>query len=450
MGLQLRQRIRELIANRDGEILQAVALMQQFAEQSSLDRADAEEDPASQFTALVTTPSNTNIFAARLFDPAGRFVVAYPNYIAEGSLDGRDLPTLKELKPVSHFHAAARVSDLLRPSARSSPTGSLPVPLLEVLIPIHSSARQTLLGIGQFILDGRGIAAEFATLDRHLFLQALIAFGIGSLIIALALGWIFRRLQRANALLEARTADLVRANQELALVAKTSAVGTLTAHLIHGLRSPLFGLHTFMAGRGQEPSSGSDTEWRVAVATTRRMQTMINEVLRVLGEEKGAARYEVSLAELLGTLQTKLQPSASSRDVRLVTRLSGQGLLSNRDANLVLLILENLLQNALQATPPSKTVQLLAHTAEGKVVFEVLDQGPGFPPELRPDVFTPCSSTKPGGSGIGLAISKQLAVHLDAELELKRSTPEGCLFALTLPARLLLKKTELTAPSASR
>jgi C4-dicarboxylate-specific signal transduction histidine kinase len=73
------------------------------------------------------------------------------------------------------------------------------------------------------------------------------------------------------------------------------------------------------------------------------------------------------------------------------------------------------------------------------ILAEVQDQGPGFP-EGR-NVFTPCQSKKDGGSGIGLAISKQLANHLGASLELKSSSPAGCVFALSLPSTLWTPKT---------
>jgi len=46
----------------------------------------------------------------------------------------------------------------------------------------------------------------------------------------------------------------------------------------------------------------------------------------------------------------------------------------------------------------------------------------------------PCRSSKEGGTGIGLALCKQLANHLGAELELATSTATGCVFALRLPA----------------
>jgi nitrogen-specific signal transduction histidine kinase len=65
--------------------------------------------------------------------------------------------------------------------------------------------------------------------------------------------------------------------------------------------------------------------------------------------------------------------------------------------------------------------------------MEVADEGPGLPPEMQARLFAPCPSHKKGGSGIGLAISQQLANHLGAELELKHSSSKGCAFRLALP-----------------
>ena len=109
------------------------------------------------------------------------------------------------------------------------------------------------------------------------------------------------------------------------------------------------------------------------------------------------------------------------------------GALSNHEADLVLLILENLAQNAVEASPPGKTVRM-AVFAEGRhTVMEVQDEGPGLPPGVEGRLFTPCASSKQGGSGIGLAIIRQLATHLSADLQLKCSSPQGCTFRLALP-----------------
>src|SRR5262249_47460660 len=163
------------------------------------------------------------------------------------------------------------------------------VPLLEVDVPLHSTETRRLIGIAQFIIEGQSIAAEYARLDQHLWLQGLAAFVVGGGILALIISLAFRRLQRANRLLAERTHDLLQANQELAMAARTSAVGAVTSHLIHGLKNPLSGLQNFVASISASGSGGREADWQQAVASTRRMQVLINQVVSVLREE-GATR----------------------------------------------------------------------------------------------------------------------------------------------------------------
>jgi signal transduction histidine kinase len=175
-----------------------------------------------------------------------------------------------------------------------------------------------------------------------------------------------------------------------------------------------------------------DTDWQGAVAATHRMRELVQEVVRVLGEQDSRECYEITLDELVQVLQSKLRPVAQDLGINWQVVVSAQGRLSNHLANVILLILENLVSNALQVTPRGKTVRTSFFEDGRRVVCEVADQGPGFSETARKNLFVPCRSTK-GGTGLGLAISKQLASHIEAGLDLKRNGPGGCTMALTLP-----------------
>jgi signal transduction histidine kinase len=249
-----------------------------------------------------------------------------------------------------------------------------------------------------------------------------------------ALRWAFGRLQRAQVQLARRSRSLLEANRELALASKTSAVGALAAHLLHELKSQLFGVQALLAGRRASPADKAEPAWRTAAESAQRMQALIAQLLGVIRNEQGAANgYEVSLGELAGIVAKQAQPLADACEVTFTAEVKSPGTVSSRVANLVGIILGHLVQNAIQATPRRKSVQLTLHGGNRGVRFEVRDGGNGFPEELRPLLFKPCLSSKEGGSGLGLALCKQLAAHLDAELELVQSTPQGCVFALTLP-----------------
>jgi len=159
----------------------------------------------------------------------------------------------------------------------------------------------------------------------------------------------------------------------------------------------------------------------------------------VLNDGNSGIQYELPLAEMAEILSVRTRALATASGVRYESVVLTDAMLSNRVANLMALILENLLRNAIQATPEGRSVCLTLKRNRSGLVCEVADEGPGLPEALRQDLFAPCHSTKPGGNGIGLAISRQLARHLGAELKLVRSSADGCLFALTLPDELLAK-----------
>ena len=425
---QLRSVIREQIAGRGAELLHGVVLLQLREEASELEMPELINDPVFQFRAMLKTSRLEGVLAVRLFDPEGKFVEAFPMQAQEGSVEPADFAALRQLRPVSRFQPAVALSDVFWPEKTEGNVTSSLVPLLEVNVPLHVQGKNSLVGIAQFILLGKSIAAEFARLDRNLNLQALAAFGVGGGVLLVTMSWAFRRLRRAQELLGERTQNLLKANQELAFAVKTSAVGAVSAHLIHGLKNPLAGLQSFVTSLG--PAQG---ELREAIATTRRMQAMINQVVSVLREDESAAQYEVTLPEVVDIVTARVAPLAHQSGVKFEVHCSGDGMLSSRAANLVTLVLVNLLQNAIEATPRGKGVAFKACKAGGEFVFQVKDDGPGLPEGCRRDLFAPCQSLKSEGSGIGLAISKHLADYLGAALELQSSTASGCVFALRIP-----------------
>src|SRR5262245_32381117 len=211
--LQVRERVREQIAGRDGEVLHAVALLY-YAEDVEEGLAGPVADPGNQLSIVLKSAQLRGVLGVRLFDANGRFVESFPPNVTEGELIGRDLPKLRALRPISRFHSRTSMSQLFFPD--ESATSEETLPLLEVNVPLHFG-NGPLAGIAQFLVEGHSIAAEYSRLDRHLALQGALAFGSGAAILTSVFGWAFRRLRRAHQLAAERAENLVRANQELAL-----------------------------------------------------------------------------------------------------------------------------------------------------------------------------------------------------------------------------------------
>jgi signal transduction histidine kinase len=428
-AMNLRSRVRSQIVQRDGEILDAVTLMQHLNDQDSGETIASLADPGEQFQLALKVSRLRNVLGVRLYSSDGKSVDAFPAYITETALPDADLAQLRNLRPLTYFSAHARMQeqDLL------AETNAATAPLLFVEVPLRTDDNQRLAGVIQFLMDGSSIARQYADLDLNLVLKFSAAFVVAAGILMAGLGLALRRVQRANQQLAERTGTLLQANRELALAARTSAVGAVASHLIHGLKNPLSGLSNFVHAQNAEKSNGSDTEWQTALSTTQRMEELINRVVRVLQEQQSGATYEISVVELVDMLAKRAKLLADSTGVRFVTEILFDRTLSNRESDLILLVLENLAQNGIEATPPGKSVEVRVTGDPGVTNFEIRDEGPGLPPGVAARLFMPCASGKRGGGGIGLAISKQLAQSIGATLELTESSPSGCVFRLRMP-----------------
>ena len=103
----------------------------------------------------------------------------------------------------------------------------------------------------------------------------------------------------------------------------------------------------------------------------------------------GEAVYQLSPEELARQVEDRVTTLATACGIRLSIEIQSDTVMSSRVANLVGLVLVNLVENALQATPAGKSVTLQLREIEGLLICTVRDQGPGFPHRLRQRLFLP-------------------------------------------------------------
>lgn len=93
----------------------------------------------------------------------------------------------------------------------------------------------------------------------------------------------------------------------------------------------------------------------------------------------------------------------------------------------------NLLINAAQAGGPAGQMEVRLITEPAVAMLEIHDSGPGVPDDIAKDIFEPCFTTKPDGSGIGLLAVKAFAASCRADVSVGRSLLGGALFQLRIP-----------------
>lgn len=123
---------------------------------------------------------------------------------------------------------------------------------------------------------------------------------------------------------------------------------------------------------------------------------------------------------------------AQRRGVALDVRADGAGAVE-LDAKQLERVLVNLVKNALEAAPRGSAVDVIAGRAAAGLEILVADAGPGISPEARRNLFVPYFTTKPGGSGIGLALARQIVVAHGGTITAERSPSGGTLMRVLVP-----------------
>ena len=140
---------------------------------------------------------------------------------------------------------------------------------------------------------------------------------------------------------------------------------------------------------------------------SRRLVGFVDAYRTLAGVPSPAARA-VSAAELLGDVASLAR--ATSDGVEVTVEVDPPGLDVVADPELVEQALVNLALNAVEAVGAGGRVTLRAEAGRGgRATLAVTDDGPGLLPEVAERAFVPFFTTKPGGSGIGLALAHRIA-----------------------------------------
>ncbi|WP_232840318.1 MULTISPECIES: HAMP domain-containing sensor histidine kinase [Nocardia] len=188
----------------------------------------------------------------------------------------------------------------------------------------------------------------------------------------------------------------------------------LIANVSHELRTPITALNAVLENLVDgvsEPDSGT---LRTALAQTERLGLLVSELLDLSSIEAGAIpldREEVAVAPLLAQVVDEAEVTAAvlGRGVRFGTDVYPGGVCVRADRARLHQVLLNLLDNAARHGPAGGEVRITARAAEGGVVIDVEDDGPGIPVAERAgifDRFTRGGRSDGGGTGLGLAISR--------------------------------------------
>jgi PAS domain S-box-containing protein len=225
--------------------------------------------------------------------------------------------------------------------------------------------------------------------------------------------------------------------EELQRARRLETIGLLAGVVAHEVRNPLFAISTLCAAL--DKNLGDEEQFKPFTSRiqeqVRRLGRLMKDLL-LLGRPMDLDRFVLcNVREVLADALRGLVDAGECAADRFVVDCSGdlpdlRGLPDRLEQ-----VFQNLALNALHHSPADEPIRIGLRAAGADLVVTVTDSGAGLPQDLGPRVFEPFQSRRSGGTGLGLAVVRQIVEAHGGTVDAVNNDPgPGATFTVSLPA----------------
>ena len=250
--------------------------------------------------------------------------------------------------------------------------------------------------------------------------------------------------------------------QEVSLIRKAEAANALAlkneqlveldqlksqffTNISHEFRTPL----TVISGMAQQIKESPEKWFAKGLSMIERnsanLLNLVNQILDLRKIEAGKLSLEIVQGDILPLLHyiiESFQIMAEAKDLQLHFINTRSEIILDHDPEKIQHILSNLIGNAIKFTPVGGDIYLFTEVAEQELKLFIKDTGIGIPASNLPHIFNRFyqveevqESTTQKGTGIGLALSKELVELMEGTIKVESQVAKGTTFSITLPIR---------------
>jgi two-component system sensor histidine kinase PilS (NtrC family) len=218
---------------------------------------------------------------------------------------------------------------------------------------------------------------------------------------------------------------------------RLAAVGRLSANMAHEIRNPLASISGAVEALARDlpPDNTRSQLVEIVLRESARLNQIVGDFLEYARPAPMAA-IEINMAEIFDEVLLLIEHRTLPANLK-VSREYGETLPTRADPQRLRQAVWNLCLNAVQAMPDGGELRVGAQSLRdrgGRLQISITDTGQGIAETDLPHIFEPFFSTKPEGSGIGLALVYRVVEEHGGSIEVRSRVGEGTTFVLTLPA----------------
>lgn len=263
----------------------------------------------------------------------------------------------------------------------------------------------------------------------------IIPFALGAAAASSAAAVLFIRAKNRRRPKDAEAAERLRRSENFAFA------GRLAGGLIHEVKNPLNTLSLNLQLLAEEWRNAETPEERRALKRINRLKSETDRLTAILDEFMGFVRgHRLSLAErdvntLVEEVVMFVRPELEVKRIEIRTSY-GELPHCRLDVNLIKQALLNLILNAQQASEGAANPEIIVRTApeEDSIRIDVIDTGKGIPAEDVERVFEAFYSTRRGGTGLGLPMTRRIVEEHGGHLAVHSDPGRGTCFSIILPS----------------
>ena len=214
---------------------------------------------------------------------------------------------------------------------------------------------------------------------------------------------------------------------------KTVIASQLSAGIAHEIRNPLTSLKGFLqllqAGVEQK-----EVYYNIMADEIDKIEVMASELL-FISKPFTENRQVESIQSMIKDVIILLRSLANMRDIKIDWTANGKDEVYC-DRSQVKQALINIIKNAIEATDKDGVIQVVVNSFENEVQVDVIDEGPIIPKEILDRLGEPYFTTKSGGTGLGLMITKKILAQHKGQLNIITNKENGNIFRMILPLAL--------------
>ncbi|MGO8787139.1 MAG: ATP-binding protein [Terriglobia bacterium] len=243
--------------------------------------------------------------------------------------------------------------------------------------------------------------------------------------------------QRVGCLITLRdTGSRAEIQDQIDTTTKLAAIGRLMSGVAHEVKNPLnamvLQLEVLKARLGED-GERVKPQVNVLAEEIRRLDRVVKTFLDFTRPVE-IHPIDAEVAPLVREVFALAEPQARTNNVHLVFAGNGATPPVRVDRDLIKQALLNLVLNGCQAMPKGGELTITPHALPNAVELEIRDSGVGIPPDAQKRVFSLFYTTKPGGTGVGLAMAFRVVQLHNGTIDFTSEVNRGTTFRITLPA----------------